>query len=153
MKIVFSEEFAKQVGASSMESLEELYLGKPGTYRRYKNDRDILKDAVKDTFITFLFYPLRFLPWGHIMETWWYYFFTERTYSALDGMAFGYIGDAYVVGLRDAIHGKRHKWPVKFDAEVKHPYARPMRFPMWLLTRLVWPQFKAIYKQRRKMYL
>jgi hypothetical protein len=151
MKVEFSDTFAEQVGAPDMESFEEKYLGKPGTYRRYKNDRELLYGHIKDTFVTFLFYPLRWLPWGHIMETWWYYFFTESSvHGALDGMSFCYIGDAYVVTLKEAVAGKKHKWPVAFDAGTKKPYMRPMKFPLWLFTRIVWPQFKAVHQQYKE---
>jgi hypothetical protein len=154
MKIELSETFKEQIGADSIEEWEDRLFGKPGTYKRYVNDREQLKAHIKEIFITFLVFPLRFLPWGHIMATWWGFILTERFYSALDGMAFAYIGDAYVVGLRDALHGKKHTWSVEFDPEVKKPYTRyTLRYPLWLLTRLVWPQFMVIYKQRRKMYL
>lgn len=152
MKVEFSPKFAEQVGATSFENLQNKYMGVPGTYRRYKNDRIMLKDHIKETFFDLLFWPLRLLPWGHIAEAWWFFLCTEGFYSALDGMAFRYIGDAYVVSLRDALNGKRHTWPVKFDDHTFKPYSLPLRYPLWLITRLVWPLFIQLYRQHREEY-
>jgi hypothetical protein len=152
MKLKFSDTFAEQVGADSLDEFSDRIFGKVGTRQRYLADREMLKLHIRDTFVTYLFYPLRWLPWGHIAETWWFYFFTERFYSALDGMAFMYVNDCYVIGLRDALDGQHHNYPVKFSPELRKPFWKPMKFPVWLLTNLVWPQFYNVWAQRREIY-
>lgn len=156
MKIVVSQEFAEQMGVETDKAftpwheLEDKWFGDPGTPKRRKHDREMVKLLIKETFVTFLLYPLRFFPWGHVAERFWFYYLTSGSfYNALDGLSFCYFGDKYVVGLRDAIYGKRHNYHKYMTVpDTKGPYdlSSLKRYPIWLLTRLIWPQFKEIVK-------
>lgn len=164
MRVVASPEFAEQVGFDSegrdaipFEEIEDRWFGKPGTYRRYVHDRVMLKGHVKDAFVTFLVYPLRLLPWGHIAESFWYRVLTESKPTGLmDGLAWDFFDDAIVLGIRDALNGKRHKYPHHWFEETTQerfkPYRRPLKPPFWLITRIVIPQFVTIFKQHRENF-
>lgn len=139
------------VGHTPWSEIETKIWGAKGTYRRYKNDRRHLKDLIKDTALDFILYPLRFLPWGHVAERFWYEIIdTHSFYSTVDALSFCYYGDKYVVPLRDALAGKRHNWHEYMTVpSTKGPYIKERgfyRFPLWLLTKLVWPRFKEIHE-------
>jgi hypothetical protein len=149
MKVEFAPTFQEQVGASTLEAFENKYLGVKGTRKRYLNDRMMVKDSIKDAFMSFLLFPLRFLPYGHVAESFWYALARESSlYGVMDAMSFAYLDDAYVVGIRPALAGERHKWHRGRFADNQYgPYIENWSYkpPYWLITRIVWPHFKEIY--------
>ena len=129
----------------TLADFEARFFGVEGTIKRYLNDRIQLKWHIREAFLMYLFWPLNLLPWGHVAYNWWASIPQEGFYHSLDMLSFCYFGDQYVVPLRAAIAGKRHsgKWFTVPDS--LWPYHRnSLRYPLWYLTRLVWPQFVNI---------
>lgn len=162
MKVVMAppvmESFGFEIG-DDVESftpwsdLEDQLFGKKGTYRRYRADRDQVKGHIKETFVDFLVWPLRFLPWGHVSEQFWSGILQEGIHGCMDRLSFVYFGDKFVVGLRAALRGERHNWHKYVTVPTtKGPYVKSKHFyhyPLWLITKLVWPRFREV----RQTYL
>lgn len=127
------------MGTRPWSEIENELVGYPGTRRRYFSDRAVLKIHIRDMFLDVLFYPLRFLPWGHVATVFWPALFKEfNVKGVLDSLSFVYLGDVMFWGKAIAVQ------------ETMGPYIKNRhfyKFPYWYLTRLIWPQFKKIRSQ------
>ena len=136
------------------EEFQDRMAGKKGTYKRWKNDREVLKLHIKDAFASHLTYPLILIPFGHMAQNFWSGLIVEGWYGTMDRMAFVYYNDAYVMPLRDGLKGKKHNYHKFWKKGTHHVdnYMRPyiskysLKYPSWMITKIIIPQFRKVWK-------
>ena len=110
----------------SWRDIEDRVFGMPGTGQRYKHEQDMLRFYRNEMVVEILLFPLLLVPWGYALVYFWHQVILEWSgfHNLMWAISFGFYGDKTVLGLREALQGKRHNgkdWHVK---EFNWPYKR-----------------------------